>query len=100
MQICRHALQFGLGSGEVPQALDEGIGQGVEIDVKLAICHPMLALLLVSHVPRPLTLNIVLSVCVIGLVVVDHGNHMKEVVLVELLQSVRQLLHVDLGVLH
>jgi hypothetical protein len=44
----------------------------------------------------PLTLNIILGVGVGGLVVVDHRDHMEEVVLVELLQSIGKLLHIDL----
>lgn len=41
------------------------------------------------------TLDVVLGVCLAGLVVVDHGNNVQQVILAQLLQPVGQLLHVD-----
>jgi hypothetical protein len=58
--------------------LDKGIWERVKIDMELAIIH------------------VVLGVRLASLVVVDHLDHLKEIVLGEALQALGEFLHVNL----
>lgn len=83
--------------GEVPQHLDELVGEGVEVHVKLAVCGKSASdRMLFQWVV--LTLDIILSVCLVGLVVVDHLHYLKQVILGKLRQSLSKLFHVDIAV--
>jgi hypothetical protein len=63
--------------------------------VELAI-YPSISTSALSSINAiQLTLDVVLSVRLAGLVVVHHSNHMQQVILAQLLQTVGQLLHVD-----
>jgi len=69
-------LQLSPSGGEVPQHLDEVVGEGVQVDVELAV------------------IDVVLGVRLGRLVVVHQLHHLQQIILAQLLQPVRQLLHV------
>lgn len=64
---------------EIPEQANQMVGHGEEVDRELAVVH------------------IILSVCLVSLVVVDELNDMKQVVLVELGESIGHLLKVVTG---
>ena len=43
-----------------------------------------------------LTFDVILGIRIWALVVVDHLNHQQQIILIQLLQSLGQLVHVDL----
>jgi hypothetical protein len=62
--------------------------------MELAVCDLLAFPRLMSGVERH-TLDVILSVRLARLVVVDQGNDVEQVVFAQLLQTVRELLHVD-----
>jgi hypothetical protein len=71
------AVDNALLLAEFPQHVDEVVGKSVEVDVEFAL------------------LDIVAHPALLGLVVVDHLNNLKQVVLVELLKTIGELIHVN-----
>lgn len=85
---------------EVPEHLDKRVREGVQVHVELAHCEGNDQVSsIVSRslgVGRGLTLGIVLGVRVGGLVVMYHLDDLQQIVLVQLLQTIGKLVHVDL----
>lgn len=63
--------------GEGPQHVDEAFREGVEIDVELAL------------------LDVVAHPALLALVVVHHLDHLQQIILAQLLQTLRQLVHIN-----
>jgi hypothetical protein len=80
---------------EVPEHLDQWFGKRVEIDVEFSFCSNLVLCYMREGRGLWLTLDVVLGVGIIALVVMDQLDHMEQVILTQLHQTICQLLHVD-----
>lgn len=71
------------------------IWKRAQVDVEFSLCRPLVVGPTKNHQTK-LTLNIVLDICRLGLVIMDHLNNLQKVILVQLLQAVGKLLHIEL----
>lgn len=98
----RDGAHVDTAGSEIPEHLDQWVGQGVKVHVKLAVCRENVSQSYASFA-RPsdegkLTVDVILSVRLVALVVVDHLHNLQEILLAELRQRLGQLLHIHIAV--
>lgn len=83
---------------ELPEHLDKVVGEGVEVDVEFAVFKGLLVRKYCKVGAREdkLTFDVVHDVRLVRLIVMHHLDHLEEIIFLEFLESVGELLHIEL----